>query len=99
MGVDSPQDSANNSEELKAFVIGERSAAPIMVNLLIDDKQLAMEVDASAAVSIISESSLKSLLPRATLKLTDVTLTTYTHKRMEVLGELMVSGFKRKPYL
>ena len=91
MEVDSLKDSASSSEELKAFIIGGRNATPIMVKLLIDDKQLGMQVDMGAAVSSISESTLKSLLPRAILKPTDVTLTMYTQEWLMVLGELMVS--------
>ena len=87
---DTAEESASSTEDLQVFNIGRRSAAPITVTVSVDDQQLLMEVDTGAAVSIIAEKTLKSLLPRATLKPTDVSLTTYTHERMTVLGELLV---------
>ena len=83
-------DSASETEELHLFTIGAKATTPISVALAINGKQLTMEVDTGAAVSIISEHSLKAIVPDATLQPSRVVLKTYTEERMTVLGELHV---------
>ena len=75
------------------FFINVRNVAPIMGKLLrvVGDEQLTMEVNMGAAVSIIPESTLQSLLPQATLRPTDVKLTSYVYEQTTVLGELIDS--------
>ena len=57
------------------------------VDLLVNSKQFAMEVDAGAAVSVISEATYKSLFTDSKLQKCDVVLRTYTDERMTVLGQ------------
>ena len=51
---------------------------------------LVMEVDTSAAVSLLSEDTLKSKFPGARLQPATVQLKTYTGEPLEVMGELPV---------
>ena len=59
--------SASETEELQLFTIGAKATTPITVALAFNGKQLIMEVDTGAAVSIMSEHSLKAIVPDATL--------------------------------
>ena len=81
---------ASDTEEFQLFAIGEKSSCPIQADLLVNGKPLCMEIDTGAAVSIISASKLKELLPQATLRKSQVILKTYTGERMAVVGELTV---------
>ena len=45
-----------------------KSSQPILVDLLVNDKMLAMELDTGAAVSIISEQLQKQVFPEAKLR-------------------------------
>ena len=54
---------------------------------------LVMEVNTGAAVSLLSEDTLKSKFPEARLKPTTVQLKTYTGEPLEVLGELSVEVY------
>ena len=56
------------------------------VDLLVNGKQFAMEVDTGAAVSIISEATYKSFFTDSKLQKCDVVLRTYTDERMTVLS-------------
>lgn len=82
--------SASDSNELQIFTVGAKSSTPISVDVLINEEQLFMEVDTGAAVSIITEQTLKAIAPDATLKSWRVVLKTYTGEQMPVLGELQV---------
>ena len=84
-------DSASDSEELQLFIVGAKSSTPIAVELTINGERLTMEVDTGAAVSLISEQTLKAIAPNATLQPSRVILKTYTEERMTVLGELQVN--------
>ena len=56
----------------------------------INGKELNMEVDTGAAVSILSEKTFRKIFPNAVLKPAAVTLRTYTGQRMSVVGQLTV---------
>ena len=69
------------------------------VDLLVNGKQFAMEVDTGAAVSIISEATYKSFFTDSKLQKCDVVLRTYTDERMTVLRQFLVQityGQQRK---
>ena len=91
MNADHEEDRSSTSDELNVFAVGEGSTAPLRAEVLINDRKIVMDVDTGAAVLIISENTLKSVLPRATIQPSDAVLTTYTDERMQVLGELNVS--------
>ena len=89
--VATTEDDGSATDEFQLYAIGAKAATrPIIVDIQINGKQLLMEVDTGAALSIISEQTWKTVLPGTTLKKADVVLTTYTNERMTVMGELLV---------
>ena len=81
----------SDSEEIAILTIGKKSGSqPIQVGLTVEGKQLTMEVDTGAAVSLISEHVRKSMFPTSHLRKSNVVLRTYTGERVSVLGELPV---------
>ena len=64
------------------------SGQPITVTVFVNKRELAMELDTGAAVSIMSEQTLHRLFPETPLKQTAVLLRTYTGEPLKVLGEL-----------
>ena len=80
----------NSGEEYHLHRLGERASEPIAVDVFIDGKQLAMELDTGAAVSIISDETRKSLFPDLKLLPSTIILKTYTEESMEVVGQLNV---------
>ena len=82
---------------LNIFTIGGRSTRPIYADLVINGKQLTMEVDTGAAVSVISEETRKSLLSDLPLRKSNAILRTYTGEQMQVMGELHTKVEYRKP--
>ena len=63
-----------------------KSSQPILVDLLVNDKMLAMELDTGAAVSIISEQLQKQVFPEAKLRKATILLKTYTGGTHACLG-------------
>ena len=64
------------------------SGQPITVTVFVNEREVAMELDTGAAVSIMSEQTLRRVFPEAPLKQTAVLLKTYTGEPVKVLGEL-----------
>ena len=64
------------------------SGKPITIAVVVNDRELTMELDTGAAVSIMSEQTLQRLFPQAPLKQTRVLLRTYSGEPLKVLGEL-----------
>ena len=78
-------------EALPLFTVSEPSTAcTIHVEIAVNKIPLIMEVDTDAAVSLLSEDTLKSKFPEARLQPATVQLKTYTGEPLEVLGELSV---------
>ena len=69
----------------------EAKAAPIKCELKVEGKNLTMEIDTGAEVSIIAEDTFKALLPGLTLSHSGVVLRTYTHESIPVRGEAQVT--------
>ena len=61
-------------ENLGVCVVGESANHPIQVELQLDGKPVTMEADTGAAVSLISEWTLKQVLPKAAIHNTTVAL-------------------------
>ena len=80
----------SSSEEYVFHHVGSCSTDPIHVQLLVNGKQLRMEVDTGAALSIISEKTREAMFPDEKLRSTNIVLKTYTNERMQVLGTLNV---------
>ena len=84
----------SDSDDLKikqVFVIGAKSSDPFEVEMYLNDKPIRMEVDTGAAVSIISRSQQRQLLPNVPVLSSNIRLKTYTGERIDVIGELMVN--------
>ena len=83
---------SDTDEDLPIKLVGSRQSQshPIVVPVSINGKQLSMEVDTGAAVSILLEKTFQSNFPDAVLKPAAVTLRTYTGQPMPVVGQLTV---------
>ena len=75
------------TEELKLFNVTDRRSRSYQADFINENKQLRMEIDTGAAVSIISEQQQKELFPDAALHTSRLELKTYTGERMAVVGE------------
>ena len=60
----SSDDDASSDSEFLLYKVGSRSSDPITVSVLLNGKELAMEVDTGAALSVISESTQQSVFPK-----------------------------------
>ena len=89
--VEDTSGGCEEEEELGMFSIGERSSAPLRVGLVVNRKQLEMELDTGAAVSIISETQRLALFDDLPLQESQVRLKAYTGHPLEVQGELNVA--------
>ena len=77
--VATTEDDGRATDEFQLYTIGAKAATrPIIVDVQVNGKQLLMEVDTGAALSIISEQTWKTVHPGTTLKKADVVLTTYS---------------------
>ena len=88
--TDQQQDSEDEGDILAVCYMGQASTRPIHIDLLLDGKPCDLEVDTGAAVSIMSEKRVKSILPEAQLEKTNVSLRTYTAEKIPVKGKLRV---------
>ena len=68
-----------------------RSSKPITVTVEMSGKDVVMELDTGAAVTIMSLSTFKKLFPRKQLRHTQLVLKTYTGQPMEVVGEVTMN--------
>ena len=64
--------------------MGKTSFEPIMVSVCLNGQKLQMEVDTSAAFSIISEATRQAVFLNQTLHPSDLVLKTYTDECMKV---------------
>ena len=81
---------ATSGEEYHLYRLNEHSSEPINVTVTINGKQLTMELDTGAAVSIISDHTRRNLFSELKLKESFVVLKTYTEEPMKVVGQLNV---------
>ena len=88
MVSDSP--SNGESDFLSTHMIGYHSARPITTKAKINGKEVTMEVDTGAAVSIISQNLLEHLFPELSPSSTEIVLRTYTGEPIPVVGEVSV---------
>ena len=63
---------------------------PIVVPMAVNNKELLMELDTGAAVSVISSSTHNRMFPECPLLNTSAVLTTYTGEQMSLAGEIKV---------
>ena len=83
-------DSDASSDEYHLHKVGARSADPIEIEVSVNGRDLSMEVDTGAALSVISEATKKSLYPDLPVHRSNVILKTYTDEPMQVIGNLHV---------
>ena len=82
--VDDDQVQDNDGSEYEAgfrgsmFRVGGSSQTPIVVAVTVNDKELNMEFDTGAAVSVISMSTYQRMFSETPLLNTSTVLTTYT---------------------
>ena len=79
-------DSDASSDEYHLHKVGARSADPIEIEVSVNGRDLSMEVDTGAALSVISEATKKSLYPDLPVHRSNVILKTYTDEPMQVIG-------------
>ena len=85
---DPPADSVDNSYPM--FSVSSRSK-PILLPVKLQDKEIQMELDTGASLSVISESTYRSIFgDNHRLDSTDVTLRLYNGQELPVLGSTNV---------
>lgn len=87
--LDTDIDQTPEETNLRIYHVDSK-ARPISVKLKVNGKELSMEVDTGAALSIISQEMQHHLFPEAVLTESQVFLRTYTGETMPVVGEMSV---------
>ena len=87
---DTPDTDSEESDSLPLLQVGGKARQPIVVKLTMDGKEILMEVDTGAAVSLISLATKKQLFPQKELLDSTLVLTTYTGEQMVVVGRMQV---------
>ena len=72
------------------FRVGGSSQTPIVVAVTVNDKEMNMELDTCAAVSVISASTYQRMFSETPLRTTSTVLSTYTGEVMALAGEIKV---------
>ena len=90
---------SDDSGEFLLYKVGSRSSDLISVPMLLNGKELAMEVDTGTVLSVISESTRQTVFPEEPLHPSKLILKTYTDEQMEVKGTLNMRvwyGYQKK---
>ena len=77
--------------DLGLYSINSRGKSGYQVQLLLEGKQVTMEVDTGSAVSIISETEYNNLFKNFPLQPTTLQLRTYSGEQLPLMGEFQVS--------
>ena len=88
-------DPGTDSEEYDSsplLRVGRKARQPIVVQLTVEGKEIPMEIDTGAAVSLISLVTKEQLFPQNELLDTTLVLTTYTGEQMAVVGQMKNYG-------
>ena len=80
----------DTEDEVPLLQLGKGQAAPITVDVTVNDVPVTMEVDTGAAVSVMSCQQQQKLFPQAQLHPSQVVLRTYTAEKVAVVGILPV---------
>ena len=83
----SDEDNSSDSD-FKLHKLGKHSPDTITVTMLLNGKELDMEVDTGATLSVISEATRQANFSKQTLHPSNLVLKTYTDECMEVKGTL-----------
>ena len=71
-------------------MVGNSASKPLYTNVLVNGKDLVMEIDTGVAVSLISETQCKQLFPNVKLDKLSIQPRTYTGEKLPVLGQINV---------
>ena len=82
--------SENIEAEVPLLQLGNGQAAPITVDVTVNDVPVTMEVNMGAAVSVMSRQQQQKLFPQAQLQPAQVVLRTYTSEKVDVARVLQV---------
>ena len=82
---------AGADEEYSLFNLSCKQQKPLEITVSMEGKQLVMEVDTGASLSLMSESTCKQLWPNKRIPPANVNLRTYSGERVGVLGRLEVN--------
>ena len=86
----SMEDNSDSSDDFTLFTFRNKSTPPILIDLELSNRNIVMELDTGAALSLISETTKKELFPTVNLRHSEVVLKTYTSEKITVLGEMDV---------
>ena len=89
----------STSREYTLIQVQDEGRCPIVVTIEVEKRDIEMEVDTGAAVSLMSSSRYHSLYPDLPLQKSKLILTTYTGEQLKLVGEQQVEvnyGSQRK---
>ena len=72
------------------FTLRNGASPPITIDLQIEGKDVCMEFDTGAVVSIIGEKKAQEMFPNTKLRRSEMVLKPYTSEKMKVVGEIDV---------
>ena len=81
---------SSSSDEYVFHQVGNRSVDPANKQVQINNRQLTMEVNTGAALSIISKKTRKAVFSDEKLRPSKLILKTYTNEPLKVMGTLNV---------
>jgi uncharacterized UBP type Zn finger protein len=85
-----PTDTSVSCDSYSLFRVSDPQKAPISVTMTIEGINVPMELDTGAAVSVVSETTLKSLPQTLDLKPVEINLKTYTGETIPTIGQTFV---------
>ena len=86
----SMEENSDSSNDFTLFTFRNKCTPPILIDLELNNRNIVMELDTGAAMSLISETTKKELFPMVNLRHSRVVLKTYTSEKITVLGEMDV---------
>ena len=91
--VEAENGSSESDEEFTVRMVKVNTPQPILVDIKVNGKTLTMEVDTGAGLFLISESTLKQVMPEALVNIqeTSVRMKTYSGEPIKVLGKVQVA--------
>ena len=74
-------------EEYRLNNMHEQGSQPLKLKLMINQKDLEMELDTGSAVRLVSQQTFAQLWPKTPLETSDIHLKTYSGERIKTLGK------------
>ena len=82
---------SDDEDSLASFNLQRRESPPYQVKVLINNKNVLMEIDMGAAVTLMSINEFRELFPQRQLQKSKLTLKTYTSEELQIVGETDVT--------